>query len=315
MDFDLDAFLARLQETLVHWAEGFAAWLPHLVAGLVLAVVFWMIAKLAHRTARRVLARSRLHAEAQTLFARFVRFAVLVAGLMITLSVLQLDKTVTSLLAGAGVVGLALGLAFQSLAANFIGGVGLSLRRPFGSGDVIESNGIVGTAEEVALRTTTIRTFDGKKVMIPNKKLDEEILTNHSDTRERRAELRCGVGYAEDLEEVERVVKTALEAVANRVEGKPIEVFFESFGDSAIVFRAHVWFDYVAQRNVLVVQHQMIVAIKKAFDREGITIPFPIRTLDFGIEGGKTLAEAWPRGTNGAAPKERAHVEARDASS
>lgn len=304
MDFDLDAFVARLQETLADWAEGFAAWLPNLMVGLVLVFVFWMLAKLAQRGAARVLSRSHMHDEAQLLFTRFVRFAVLVAGLMITLSVLQLDKTVTSLLAGAGVVGLALGLAFQPLATNFISGVGLSLRRPFSRGDVIESNGLVGIAEEVAVGFTTIRTFDGKKMMIPNKKIDEDILTNHSDTTERRAQIHCGVGYASDLGEVERVVKEALEKVESRVEAKPVEMFFESFGDSAIEFRAHVWFDYAVQRNVLVVQHQMIMEIKKAFDRAGITIPFPIRTLDFGIEGGTPLTDMWPRGTNGAAPKD-----------
>lgn len=115
------------------------------------------------------------------------------------LIVLGLSKTVTTLLAGVGILGLALGFAFQDIAENFIAGVLMAFRRPIYIGDLIESNDFVGTVEEINLRTTVIRTADGKHVLIPNSEVLQNSIVNFSRSSELRVDLACGVSYGDDL--------------------------------------------------------------------------------------------------------------------
>ncbi|XYI03508.1 mechanosensitive ion channel family protein [Sorangium sp. So ce1128] len=131
-------------------------------------------------------------------------------------SILNLEKAATSLLAGAGIVGLALGFAFQDLAANFIAGVYLAVRFPFREGDLIETNDTLGIAERIRIRSTTIRTLEGQAVMIPNKEIFTTKLINDSETGARRVDLSVGVSYGDDLDKVRRVALDAARQVRAR---------------------------------------------------------------------------------------------------
>ena len=288
--------LTTLTKELSQWGEAAVQMLPNLAVGLALGLVFWLLGKLVRRGLERGLRRTSLGDAPRAIFVRAAHFAVLAAGLMIILSVLHLDKAVTSVLAGAGVVGLALGFAFQDLASNVISGIGLSLRRPFHTGDVIETNDVLGVAEDIRLRTTTVRAFDGKRVLIPNNKIFQEILVNHTDNELRRVELVCGVSYGDDLEKVREVTLKALEGVESRDTRREPELYFDNFGNSSIDYTAWVWIDFKTQKDLRRARSEMVMAIKKAYDANDITIPFPIRTLDFGIKGGETLAEMLPNG-------------------
>ncbi|MAQ16838.1 MAG: mechanosensitive ion channel protein MscS [Sandaracinus sp.] len=291
-------------EKLEAWAQGAARMLPNIGLALITAIVLYALSKLVRKAVEKALSKTRMHRSARDLLVSIVHFASLVAVLMITLSILDLNKVVTSLLAGAGVVGLALGFAFQDLAANFISGVGLSVRHPFNVGDIIETNDVIGVVEQLDLRTTRLRTFDGKRVIVPNSKIYQEVLINHTDNDLKRMDLGCGVGYGDDLQKVRKVALEALNALDSRDERREAELFFTEFGDSSINFTARVWFDYNSQGDLLRCQSEAVMALKAAFDANDITIPFPIRTLDFGPNGGVKLDEVWP----GAEPGARAEA-------
>lgn len=292
---DFDELWSTLIDKLKGWATAAVEWLPNLGLALVVGVLLYFISKGIRKGAKKAIAQSSIRKAAQDLFVRVVYFGCLVATLMVVLSILELSKTVTSLLAGVGVIGLALGFAFQDLAANFISGVGLSVKKLFEVGDIIETNDELGVVEHIELRTTVIRTFDGKRVIVPNKKIFQEVLVNHSDNELRRLDLGCGVTYDADLKRVKEVAEKALDEIERRAEGKEAEVFFTEFGDSSINFTARVWFDYQEQKDLTAVRSEMVMAIKSAFDENGITIPFPIRTLDFGDCGGSRIDEVWPQ--------------------
>jgi small conductance mechanosensitive channel len=297
---DFESLWESLREELVGWAHGFVKMMPNLVAALVVAVVLYFAAKLLRKGVDKALRSTRMHQSARELIVSVVYFASLVATLMIALSILELSGAVTSILAGAGVVGLALGFAFQDLASNFISGVGLSVKHPFRIGDIIETNEVIGVVEQLQLRTTEIRTFDGKKVIVPNSKIYQEVLTNHTDNDLKRMDLSCGVAYGDDLRKVREIALEALEGVSSRAQARDPELYFTGFGDSSIDFTARIWFDYRSQKDLLHCQSEAIIAIKEAFDENGITIPFPIRTLDFGVVGGTPLDDIWPAGLRGA---------------
>ncbi len=120
-------------------------------------------------------------------------------------------------------------------------------------------------------------------------------LINDSENIYKRIDLNVGVSYGEDLERVRDIAIEAVKNTPNRNNNKDIDLVYLAFGDSSIDFRIMIWVEYKSQLDFLKSQSEAIIAIKKAFDREDIMIPFPIRTLDFGIKGGEKLNEVLPQ--------------------
>jgi len=216
---------------------------------------------------------------------------VLIAGASIALGMLGAEKTVTSLLAGAGIIGLVLGLTFQAMGENFVAGIYLAVRRPFHVGQVVKADEHYGMVEKQDLRSTWIRTPQGQMVMVPNKQIFSNPLINYSDGGLRRIDLEIGVTYDADLENVQRVATEAVGRIEGILSDRPIECFFTEFGDSSINCDLRFWMHFGRQADFMALRSAAIIAVKKAFDANAITIPFPIRTLDFGPVGGETLAE------------------------
>ncbi len=279
-------------ERVVGWAEALVANLPNFAAAVLVVVGFWLLARLARSLAGRLLGRVSDHANLNRLLATLGYGAVLATGLFVALGILNLDKTVTSLLAGVGIIGLALGFAFQDTAENFIAGILLSVRRPFADHDIIETNGHMGTVERITLRTTVLRTFAGQIVHVPNSEVFQNPLVNFSRAGTRRVEIAVGVSYDDDLEEAKRIAVEAVEQIESRDRSRDVELFYEEFGGSSINFKVRFWIDFAKQVEYLAARSEGIMRIKRAFDENGISIPFPIRTLDFGSEGGRMLSEA-----------------------
>jgi len=291
----------ELVTKLEGWLDTLILMLPNLALAVVVVLVAGFGGRWMSRGLERIMRRTELSASAIGLFARIARYGVLLVGLLLALTILELDGAVTSLLAGAGVVGLALGFAFQDLAANFISGVGLSLRRPLQVGDLIEHGDTFGTVEDIDLRTTSVRTPTGQLVLIPNKHIYQEKVRIFTDLKIRRVDLEVGVSYGEDLELVERVTREAIEAVDPRTPDRDVEVFFKGFGGSSIDLVARFWVPFEAQRQYVKAMSDAVMAVKAAYDEHDIVIPFPIRTLDFGIKGGATLDQMLPEGLDEAA--------------
>ena len=286
--------LGIVQGKLNAWWETAIALLPNLVVAIVVIVIFGLASRLLRSLVLRFLLKMTNSKSIARLLSTLASLTVIFIGLFVALGVLQLDKTVTSLLAGAGVVGIALAFAFQDLAANLIAGVYLSFQRPFVIGDLIETQDTFGAVDAIDLRTTRIRTLDGQIVLIPNKEIFENKLTNFSKTGVRRVTLSVGVSYGENLESVREIAKEAVSALDLRRTEEDVEFFYESFGASSIDFIVRFWINHRRQSEYRAAVSEAIIAIKKAFDAKDIMIPFPIRTLDFGIKGGESLAQVLP---------------------
>jgi small conductance mechanosensitive channel len=216
-------------------------------------------------------------------------FGVLV--LFIALGILNLGETINKILATAGVLGLAIGLALQEPMNNLFSGVFMSVRDLFNIGDLVETNGFFGTITKIDLRATTLKLPTGQLVTIPNKDVIQSPLTNYTEAKIRRVEISCGVSYGEDLDFVERVAVDAMAEVEEVLSDEPIDLVFEEFGGSSINFKLRFWMDISGQRDFLLMRSNAIKALKAAFDEHDIMIPFPIRTLDFGIKGGVPIDE------------------------
>ena len=283
--------VSLIVDKLEGWLQTAIELLPNIGVALLTILVAWIISKIVRKGLDTGLKRTPLPIPLRGLIVKTTGFVIVSVGLFVALGVLGLDRTVMSLLAGVGILGLALGFAFQDIAANFIAGILLSVRRPIHVGDVIDTNGFFGTVREINLRSTIVESPTGQTIIIPNKQVFENPLTNYSTTRKRRIDLAVGVSYGDDLSEAKRLAVEAVEGIGVHGPDQQIELFFEEFGSSSINFVIRFWIDFRRQRQYLAARSEAIVAIKQAFDAHGITIPFPIRTLDFGIVGGEKLTD------------------------
>ncbi len=272
----VDAGVTRAES----WAVSIWGFLPSILSALATLVVAYFIAKYASRHVRKAMRRVSENKALNSLLSKILYVLIILIGAFFALSILNLDKTVTSLLAGLGILGLALGFAFQDIAANFISGVIIALQKPFRTGDLIETGDMFGTVEEITIRTTELRTPDGLDVIIPNRSVLSNPMTNYTETEQRRVALSCGVSYEDDLAEAKEVALDAVSDIDQLAEDKPVQFFYNEFGGSSINFELRFWINVSGQKDFLKARSDAIENVKAAFDANGIEIPYPITTLD-----------------------------------
>lgn len=289
---DINQAVEPITAKVETWGDTLTALLPNIAVALLVIATAWLLARVVRRITERLAAQASVRSAVTRLLGTVTFTVVVGIGLFFALGVLKLDKTVTSLLAGAGVVGLALGFAAQNLAANLISGTVISLRRPYKEGDLVDTAGHFGTVDRIDLRITRIRTPDGQLVLIPNKDILESPLVNYSTHAPRRVDLEVGVSYDADLDQVKEITLDAVQRLDGLQPDTDIDFMYSEFGASSINFEVRFWIPGDRQSDFLEARSEAIMRIKQAFDAHDITIPFPIRTLDFGIEGGVGLADA-----------------------
>ena len=182
----------------------------------------------------------------------------------------------TSFLALIGTAGLAVGLALQGSLANFAGGVLILFLRPFRAGDYIEAQGVGGTVESILIFHTLLRTADNKTIVLPNGALSNGSITNYSSKPTRRVDINVGIDYGDDIKQARKILLD-LAAADERVFKDPAAVvYMTSLGDNSVNLSLRMWTKSADFWGVFfTVQEQM----KEAFDREGISFPFPQRTI------------------------------------
>lgn len=285
----VDKFWQLIDEKLESWLEAGIKLLPNIMVAILLAIIFGLLAKYIGKVVQKILHTALESIQIANLLASIIKILVLFTGLFVALDFLGLTGTVMSLLAGAGIVGLALGFAFQDMAENLIAGIAMGIRKPFQIGDVIEADKVFGTVKIINLRNTLVETFFGQIEIIPNKILFRNILTNYTSTGVRRIEIPVGISYADDPDRAASVITKAINTCNFVIKPEETAVFAEKFSDSSINLLVWFWIDYPGETGFMQARHRAVVEIKKALESAGILIPFPIRTLDFGAKGGEKL--------------------------
>lgn len=285
----IDEIYKLLTEKLEGWIESGITVLPNIVVAIVIAIVFGLLAKAVGNVSGKIMRRTFESRQIAGLLTSIIKFIIIIAGIFIALDFIGLKGTVTSLLAGAGIVGLAIGFAFQDMTENFIAGIAMGIRKPFEIGDVIEAEGVFGNVREINLRNTLVETFYGQLEVIPNKILFRNILTNYSYLGHRRIEVPVGISYADDIEKAAACITEAMNEKDYVINKEETAVYAESFGDSSINLLLWFWIRYPGERSFMEVRHDAVTTVKNVLDDNDILIPFPIRTLDFNAKGGDKL--------------------------
>ena len=288
---DIQKISDLLTEKLTDWIEAIIKLLPNIVLAAIVMVIGFYLAKFIRKIAAKLISKVSKNITLNNLFSSIIYFIFIGIVIFTVLSILQLDKAVTSILAGAGILGLALAFAFQDIASNFMSGIFISFRKPLKVGDIVDVKDYMGKVKEVNLRDTVIETFQGQTVIIPNKEVFQNPIENYSYLKKRRFDLSIGVSYGDNLEKVRKITLEAVSDIEELSKEDATQVYFVEFGDSSINLSVRMWINSAEQSIYNKVGSEAIMKIKNAYDANDIMIPFPIRTLDFGIKGGKTLHE------------------------
>lgn len=253
--------------------------LPNVIMAVLILVVFRTLSRYGSRFMERILGRASQNIALVGLISALTRIAIFTAGLFFSLGVLGLDKTVTSLLAGAGVLALALGFAFQDLTTNFISGAFIAIQRPIKVGDVIETNGFTGKVLSIGLRSVKLDNFAGQIVELPSKDIFQKPIVNFTNSGERRVQLECSIGYKDDLGIVENLALSAMKDLnfLNRL--KPIELNFMKFSEKSIDFEILFWIDQ-DKIGPGPAKSAVMKAVKRVFDENNIAFPTPVRAVE-----------------------------------
>ncbi len=269
-------------EKLDAWFDALIVNLPNIIIAVLVFTISLVVSRYISKLVAKILSNTKLQASMRSLLSKLASIIVVLLGLFLVLGILNLSKALNTILAGAGVVGLAVGLALQGALANTYSGIVLSFIKHIKFGDWVESNGFEGEVVDLDLRSVTLKQPDNNLVYIPNKMVVENPIKNYSTTAQSRVILQCGVGYSSDLEAVRKLVKKTILENFDAVENKEDIIFlYQEFGDSSINFETRFWINSTSALEVAKAKTEAMIAIKKVFDKNNINIPFPIRTLNF----------------------------------
>lgn len=277
MDFSQASELIYTE--LNHWVRTTIRHLPGVALAVLVLFIFSMLSRWLSRGTVLGLNRVSDNRSVINLTGAIIRVMTLAVGLFVALGILGLDKTVTSLLAGAGVVALAVGFAFQDLTANFISGTMIALTRPIQVGDVVQTNDYTGKVLDVKLRSILLDNFQGQTIEIPSKDVFQKSIINFSRLGKRRIELTAGVSYLDDLTKAQQVARDAVSQLPFVLRDQPVELFYRAFGDNTIQFVLWFWIN-PATTNAQSALSEAIIAVKRAFDEHQILIVFVAHTFD-----------------------------------
>ncbi len=241
-----------------------------IIAALAIFIIGKWVSKWLTAVLRKMMRRSKVD-ETLVSFLGSLTYVGLMTFVIIA-AVGELGIQTTSFVAIIGAAGLAVGLAFQGSLSNLASGVLLVIFKPFKLGDFVEGGGVMGVVEEIGIFTTVLKTPDNKKIIVPNSKITGGNIVNYSAEDKRRVDLVVGVSYEDNLDKVRRVLQDIIAADNRILEDPAPTIGVAELADSSVNFAVRPWVKTADYWDVFFALNE---TIKKRFDAEGISIPYP----------------------------------------
>ncbi len=298
MSFELQQAFASLQGMV----ETFVARLPYFIIAVLIYVAFHFAARLTRRVIRHLTEQRRKHRNVGLVLGRLAEGGLMLMGVLVALVVAIPSFQPAQLIQILGISGVAIGFAFRDILQNFLAGILILLTEPFRLGDQIKVNNFEGTVEEIQTRATSIRTYDGRRVVIPNSNLFTESVTVNTAFRTRRLQYDIGIGYGDDIERAKAVILEALGSIHGVLRDPPPEALVVDLAGSSVNIRARWWISPPVQVDVVSSIDEALHAIKDRLTAEGIDLPFPTQQILFhdqteATDGDRARQrEGWPAG-------------------
>ncbi len=283
--------------------DGFLIMLPNIVLALIVFAIFFFFGRQVKRVVRRV---TRHHHQARNLglvLGRLAQSAIILVGLFISLSIVIPTLKAGDLVQLLGISGVAIGFAFRDILQNFLAGILILLTEPFRIDDQIVFKNFEGTVENIETRATTIQTYDGRRIVIPNAELFTNTVTVNTAFDKRRMEYDISIGYGDDIDHAKQLILEAMYTVNEVLKDPGPDVLAMDLAESTVNIRVRWWITPPRRLDDLRSRDKVISAIKKKlYVENGIDLPYPKRNILFHDQTEETdddrsqQREGWPAG-------------------
>ena len=299
MNPDLSGVWTKLEGML----RGLMVSLPNLGVAIMVFTLFYVTGKGIKSLVIRLTDKRRRHRNLGVVLGRLAQWGIGFVGLLVAFSIVLPSFKAGDLIQLLGIGSVAIGFAFRDIFQNFLAGILLLLTEPFRVGDQIIVNTFEGTVEDIQTRATFIKTYDGRRVVIPNANLFTESVIVNTAFEIRRLEYDIGIGYGDDIDRTKPLILEAMAGIEGVLQEPPPEALVVQLADSSIHLRARWWIRPPRRANALDQQDQVLAAIKHTLMANGIDLPFPTHQILFhdqteATDGDRARQrEGWPAGT------------------
>ena len=290
---DKDVAVGLIEQWFANTAEWFrsnaASLLFQVLVFFLILFGFWIVARIVRGAVRRGVERSKLDISslAKDFFIKMTSRMVMLLGVIIAIA--QIGVEVAPLLAGLGIAGFVVGFALQDTLSNFASGLMILVYRPFDVGDAIEAGGVTGKLHQMNLVATMVLTFDNQLLIVPNKQIWGGVIRNITHQATRPIDLTFGIGYSDDIPKAEKVLAEIVAAHEKVLKDPEPVIRLHELGDSSVNFVVRPW---SKTSDYWDVYWDVTREVKRRFDEEGISIPFPQRDVHIYREDGDQTKEA-----------------------
>ncbi len=277
----METFIRDVLAEFGKYYDKLVALMPRLLFGVVVFIIAMLVARLIRRILNRYMARHTEEVLIAQFFVQMVYLLMIIVGIVIALDAGGLDGTASNLLAGAGLSAIILGFAFKDIGENFLAGFLLAFKRPFRIGDLVEVEDIKGRISGLSLRETTLDTFDGKEVFVPNSIIIKNPIINYTLDGNFRDSFVIGLDYEDNINEAVEIVFETIQSLNKGLgTGKEPQIVVKEFGNNSISLEIHYWivtdkpeFNIPNLRNLVMIE--VLIALTKA----GFYIPASVMEL------------------------------------
>lgn len=300
--------LSAATETINEMIRGAIALIPNLVIGVVVFVIFWVIGKILRAFIRKQ-TRHRDSRNVGLVLGRLGQGGLVILGFLIAATIVVPSFNPADILATLGIGGVAIGFAFKDILQNFLAGILILLTEPFQLEDQIVYGDYEGTVEHIQTRATTIRTYDGRRVVIPNAELFTNAVTVNTAYDRRRLQYDIGIGYGDDIQKAKEIILEVLNSRDDILGDPAPEAIVVELADFTINIRARWWIEPPRRADAMTSFDWVLENICDRLVKAGIDLPFPTQQILFHDQTEETdgdrarQREGWPVPANDDAPR------------
>ena len=272
--------LSNAQSLLTELWNNFVYRLPGLALGVVVMLVFILLAPYVARVLVKPLTRTTTSPLLRSVIQRSVSLVLILLGIYLFLFLAGLTGFAIAVVSGTGVVGLILGFAFRDIAENFISSLLLTIQRPFKIGDIVQVNDFTGIIQKVTARATTLVDFDGNHIQIPNATIYKGVIKNLTANPLMRGQFVVGVGYDADIQHAQQMAREITIGQENVLRDPEPQILIDELGSSTYNLKVYFWVD-VEKTSVVKMSSVLMRNITLAFLEAGISMPDDAREIIF----------------------------------